>query len=302
MQLTLLLLTILNSSEDIMTFAGYLSEYSFAEILNFIRQGDKTGLLSILPDINLELSSTNSYYLWFQHGRIVGLAHKLNGRGLLDKIANLRYLPSVQIEQLRTQVDNLTQPLGLHLKSNELLTAEQLKFLFDSQSIVGVCKLCEISTGQFNFDPHILPAHAEMTGISLPAHEVGLLGLRMLKDWNGLSAKLPNPEHVLQRLSPEQPSFRLDTHELNLWKLADGKTPIKQLASQMKLPIESIRHISFRLIAFDVIHDLPAEVLQPALDPHMVMPELLPLRSAPVVSGSFLGNLMGFLKKKSAWK
>ncbi len=282
-----------------MTLAGYLSEYSLAEILNFVHEGSRTGLLSISADITPVATPINPHYLWFQNGRIVGVANGLDGQGLLRAISQRKLVPSDQIEQLRTQVDKLSQPLGLYLKSRGLLSAEQLKLLFNSQAIAVVCKLFEMNNGRFYFDPCILPFSAEMTGISLPAQEIGLLGLRVLKDWSNLAEKLPDPDYALQRWSSQLPSFRLDRHESQLWKLADGETALKKLMAPMDLSIDALQKIGFRLIAFGLVQEIPTEVIQPALNLDMAMPELVPIRpKAAAVSTSFLVNLMGFLKKK----
>jgi Domain of unknown function (DUF4388) len=276
-----------------MTLAGYLSEYSLAEILNFVHEGSRTGLLSISADLTPVATPLNPHYLWFQSGRIVAVA------GLLGAISQRKLIPSAQIEQLRTQVDKLSQPLGLYLKSRGLLNAEQLKLLFNSQAIAVVCKLFEMNNGRFYFDPCILPFSAEMTGISLPAQEIGLLGLRVLKDWSNLAQKLPDPDYALQRWSSQLPSFRLDRHEAQLWKLADGETALNKLTAPMSLSVDALQKIGFRLIAFGLVQEIPTEVVQPALDLDMAMPELVPIRpKAAAVSTSFLGNLMGFLKKK----
>lgn len=299
-----------------MTLTGYLSEYSLPEVFNFVHQGNRTGLLSISPDISPVELPIYSHYLWFETGRIVAVSTVLDGQGLLKSISQRKLIAAEKIEQLQTQVDKLHEPLGLYLKSSSLLTAEQLKLLFNSQVTATICKLFEMSNGRFHFDPCMLPYAAEMTGISLPAQEVGLLALRVLRDWNKLKDKLPDPNYALQRLSLELPSFRLDSHELMLWKLADGETPIGKFIAPMNLSLESIQKVGFRLITFGLVQEIPVEVLQPKIDREMVMPELIPIHQVKsdsdlvesnltparqaknTVSTSFLGNLMGFLKRK----
>jgi Domain of unknown function (DUF4388) len=299
-----------------MTLTGYLSEYSLAEVFNFIHQGNRTGLLSISTDIPPIEPPANPHYLWFQNGQIMAVSTGMDGQGLLKAISRRKLVAEEQLEQLRTQLEKIHQPLGLHLKSRDLLTADQIKLLFNSQVIAIACKLFELVNGRFNFDPCILPYNAEMTGISMPAQEVGLLGLRVLRDWTNLKDKLPDPNYALQRLSLQLPSFRLDSHELMLWKFADGETPLDRLIAPMNLSIESLQQVGFRLITFGLVQEIPVEVLQPKIDREMVMPELLPIHQAKIdldiaqsnptttlqvkntVSTSFLGNLMGFLKRK----
>jgi hypothetical protein len=280
-----------------MTLTGHLSEYSLAEVLNFVHQGNRTGLLSISTDITPVEPPTNPYYLWFQTGRIMAVSTRMDGQGLLKAISQRKLISAEQIEQLQTQVQKLYLPLGLHLKSHNLLTAEQLKLLFNSQTIAIVCKLFKLSDAHFNFDPCILPYNAEMTGISMQAQEIGLLGLRVLRNWDNLSKRLPDPQYAVQRLSLEEPLFKLDRNEMKLWKLADAETPLYKLAIAMNLSVEALQKVAYRLIIFGLVQEIPVEVLQPPIDRDMEIPELVPIHEVKnTVSTSFLGNLMSFLK------
>jgi Domain of unknown function (DUF4388) len=289
----------LKNTEVEMTLTGYLSEYSLPEVFNFVHQGNKTGLLSIFTDITPVEPPLNPHYLWFQSGRIIAVSTGTDGQGLLKAISQRKLVPDEYIEQLRTQVQKLQQPLGLHLKSRGLLTAEQLKLLFNSQSIAVVCKLFELNNGRFHFDPAILSENAEMTGISMPAQEIALLSLRGLRDWANLSNKLPDPQHAIQRLSSEEPGFIFNQKELQLWKLVNSETPLRNLTIAMSMSIESLQKTAYRLIVFGLVQEIPIDRSQQAIDLDMALPELVPIREVKnTVSTSFLGNLMGFLKKK----
>jgi Domain of unknown function (DUF4388) len=281
-----------------MTLAGYLSEYSLAEIFNFVQEGSRTGLLEISPDPNAITAPTEPRYVWFESGRVVAVTSGLDGKGLLVTIGQRKFMPPEQIESVTSQIHQLLQPLGIYLKSRGLLDAEQLKLLFNAQSIAAVCKLFELKNRQFKFDPDRAPINSEMTGISLPAHELGMLGLRALKDWSGLSPKLANPDYAIQKWSAQQPSFRLDRQELQLWKLADGETTLTQLAVKMDLPIESVQQTSFRLSSFRLVQEIPTEPT-PSVSAELAVPVLEPGFKNPPVSTSFLGNLKNFLKKGS---
>jgi hypothetical protein len=284
-----------------MTLAGYLSEYSLPEIFNFVHQGDRTGLLSMYPDYRASVCTNIYQNLWFENGRIVTLTSGLDGRELIDRIEQRKLFAQRQIEQVRLQLDKLPQPLGLYLKDRGLLDAEQLKLLFNAQVIAPTCKLFELKNGRFKFDPKIPINNAEMTGVSLSAQEMGLLGLRMLKDWSSLSPKLTDADYALQRLVSQPPSFRLDRHELELFKLADGETSLSKLSEKMGISIDIIKQISFRLSVFGLVQEVPIEPLQPAIDRQQVaIPVIINngQTTAPV-SASFLGNLRKFLKQGS---
>jgi Domain of unknown function (DUF4388) len=285
-----------------MSLAGYLSEYSLAEIFHFVQEGNKTGLLSIEPERGLARSLSDAYYLSFQSGRIVSVA---TGRGaehqsLLEIMQQRRWLSPEKVAGLKTQVGLLRQPLGTYLKSINLINTEQLTLLFNSQVIATTCKLFEIHHGQFKFDPQASLIYGQMTGLSLTAQEVALLGLRMLKDWSGLTAKLPAPEFALQRLS-SSPGLRLDTQEANVWNLSLGELPISKIAGKLGLDVSKVQQIGFRLSSIGLVHEVSVEPPQPPIDKMMDVPKPVCVGGGNAnvpVSASFLSNLMGFLKKK----
>ncbi len=211
-----------------------------------------------------------------------------------------RWIPAEQIAGLETQVDLLSQPLGTYLKSRNTVNSEQLTLLFNSQVIAATCKLFEIHHGQFKFDPQAPLAYGEMTGLSMTAKEIALLGLRMLKNWQGLANKLPIPESALQRLS-SNPSVRLDTPEFQVWNLALGEMSIAQMAAKLSMTPEKVCQIGFRLSSIGLVQEVSAEPQQPQLDRSKSAPKPIAVGggNAPAaISTSFLTNLMGFLKKK----
>ncbi|MCY7335694.1 MAG: DUF4388 domain-containing protein [Chamaesiphon sp.] len=71
-----------------MSLAVYLSEYSLAEIFNFIQAGDRTGLLSIESDRCLSRSMDNAYYISFQTGRIMSVSQQIQICGWILKSQN----------------------------------------------------------------------------------------------------------------------------------------------------------------------------------------------------------------------
>ena len=284
-----------------MSLAGYLSEYSLAEIFHFVQEGNKTGLLSIAPENTSGRSFSSGYHLAFQSGRIVSVTDATGAKhqSLLDMMQQRRWLSLEQVVGLKTRIASLDRPLGTYLKSIDVIDTEQLILVFNAQVIVTTCKLFEIHNGQFQFNPQAPLSYGEMTGLSRTATEIALLGLRMLKDWSGLTAKLPAPEFGLQRLS-SSPSVRLDTQESNVWNLARGELSISQIAEKLGLKIAKVQQLGFRLSSIGLVHEVSVEPPQP----------LIGLNEAPKpvcvgggnanlpVSASFLSNLMGFLKKK----
>jgi Domain of unknown function (DUF4388) len=126
-----------------MSLTGYLSEYSLAEIFNFVQDGNKTGLLSIESDRCLSRSLDNSYYISFQTGRIMSVihGHGLEYGGLLKMMEQRQWLSPEQLTGLSINVNKLGQPLGTYLKACNTLDSSQLRLLFDAQVVANICKL-----------------------------------------------------------------------------------------------------------------------------------------------------------------
>ena len=290
-----------------MSLTGYLSEYSLAEIFNFVQEGNKTGLLSIESDRCMSRSQDNAYYISFQTGRIMSVSNGYGTeyRGLLEMMEQRQWLSREQVTGLSINVNKLGQPLGTYLKSCNAIDTDQLRLLFDVQVVANICKLFgELHHGKFKFDPLAPSIYAEMTGISVTAREVSLIGLRMLRDWSSLSERLPAPESMLQRVSSTPPALRLDSQESKVWKLALGEMSIAKIAGELGLEIERVRQIGFRLCAIGLMREITI-VTPPPVVATTIDSRALPAPSSSgsghaqtPVSTSFLSKLMGFLTQK----
>ena len=289
-----------------MAITGYLAEFSLAEIFQFLEQGHKTGLLTIVADAQQRSPLTQGHYIWFRQGTVVAAANRSDGEGLADLINRRGWLGNRATSRLG-QSCSPGQPLGLHLKSQGILAADQLKLLFYTQVMKQVCALFSMEDGAFHFDAHASIPGSEMTGLSAPASEVALAGLRILKDWSALADKLPDANSALVSVIQGRPQLRLKALEWQVWEFTDGRTPIHEIAERLNLPIEKVRQISLRLILVGLMEELP-QLGEPALEP---MPDLMlePLPETTVeatpaggshqeVGHSFLQSLMGFLTTK----
>ncbi len=283
-----------------MSLAGYLSEYSLAEIFNFVQEGNKTGLLSIESDRCMSRSQDNAYYISFQTGRIMSVSNSYGTEycGLLKMMEQRQWLSREQVTGLSININKLGQPLGTYLKSCNAIDTDRLRLLFDAQVVANICKLFgEVHHGRFKFDPQAPLIYAEMTGISVTAREVSLIGLRMLRDWSSFGDKLPAPESALERGSSPTPALRLDAQESKVWKLALGQMSIAKIAAQSGLEIERVQQIGFRLCASGLVREIA--IVSPP-------PPVAPLASSSIgsnntpnpISTSFLSKLRGFLIKK----
>lgn len=281
-----------------MAITGYLAEFSLAEIFQLLEQGRKTGLLSICALAEAQPENRKNHYIWFTQGRIVGAANALDHQGLTGLISRRGWLGDRAASRL-AQVCSVDTPMGLCLKSQGVLQAEQLKLLFYTQVMRQVCALFELKDAWFQFDHKAPTPVSEMTGLSAPATEVTLAGLRALKEWDALQEKLPDPTSALVSIIEGKPGLKLNQVEWQVWEFTSGSMSLKAIAAQLHMPIEKIQQIAFRLIVIGLAEELPL-IDAPAADISTSSEEDSPISSesaeAAKVSNSFLENLVGFLK------
>ena len=227
-----------------MAITGSLSEFSLPELFQFLDQGQKTGILTIRDFKDAQTGKSILRHIWLHNGRVVAAGDRLDNRGLARLIEQRGWIN----EQIRPEVDRLVQanvPLGLNLKSMGILQPDQLKLLFSIQVLRQVCSLFQVETGQFRFDAKTDLPKAEMTGLSLPATETTLMGLRSLKEWKTLQSKLPEPNSTLFNLIAGQPSLRLDASETQVCHLRMVRSISKKWLRSFRFPLKKCAKLLF---------------------------------------------------------
>ncbi|MFM7424555.1 MAG: DUF4388 domain-containing protein [Elainella sp.] len=283
-----------------MSIKGRLSEFSLAEIFRMMEQSQRTGLLTIRAAHQSDQPLQN-FYIWFKLGRIVAAANRLDYRGLASLIHQREWLGE-QSKILLLQALQSEQPLGLHLKVRNALTAEQLKLLFYTQVMRQVCNIFRFPEGWFNFEAQTQLPLSEMTGLTAVPTEVTLEGLRALRDWSALAHKLPDPDSALITRQ-EQPQVHLNAIERQLRELAQGQQTLTEMAEALQQTIEKVQQIAFRLSLVGLVEEVPLVVTPTAdltrnLGSELAMPELANAANQQL-SQSFLQSLMGFLGSKT---
>lgn len=277
-----------------MAIQGYLSEFSLAEIFQLLEQGDKTGMLTIRGTASEREQAPKSHYIWFKTGRIVAAADRTDGEGLIELVTQRGWLGDRSAEKL-AEFCGSGVPLGSGLKSCGVLQVEQLKLLFFVQVMQQVCALFGLDDGVFTFESGAELPLREMTGLSKPATELTLVGLRALKNWSDLIEKLPAPTSTLISMTEGQPSLPLNPPEQQVWGLADGTISLNAIAEQLPLPLETVQKIAFRLIVSGLAEEIPL-VAAPPIAPE-TPPETPPEETeTSALSSSFLQNLTSFLR------
>jgi hypothetical protein len=281
-----------------MAITGCLTDFSLPEIFQLIEKGHKTGLLTVSA-----LPSTQTkplvHYIWVNQGRIVAAANRLDDQGLVSLIEQRQWVSDRVFDKLVHWCCPITEPLGLYLKQQGVLQAEHLKQLFQVQVLRQVCALFQLKDGQFKFDPKGRIPTREMTGLSVPATEVALVALRVLRNWDALADKLPDPNGGLASTIAGQPNYRLNAQEWQVWEYTKGTVSLNAIAQQLQLPVEKVQQIAFRLITVGlaeevplVIGSLPTQAVEP------LPAQLIEEDESQTVSQSLVHNLVDFLRSK----
>ncbi|MBD2774866.1 DUF4388 domain-containing protein [Iningainema tapete] len=292
-----------------MSLSSSFTDFSLAELFQLIDQGQKSGCLTVctLPDLHATGSKSQYFYIWFKGGRIVAAANRLNGHGLTDKIIQRGWVKQSAIDIL-TRISTST-PLGLHLKTQGILSAEQLNLLFASQ-LQQIRDLFEIQKGVFKLDSKATLPWQEMTGLSLKTTEVAMIALRALKNWKLLADLLPAPHFGIQSISGTKPQLKLNAFEWQVWEFANGSVDIQAIASQLNQPVHLVQQAAFRLMVIGLVQEvaLVKSTIESLKDYTMdwtsvnsLSREAEKLRQPETlkVSTAFLQNLVGFLRSKA---
>lgn len=282
-----------------MSITGSTTDFSLPEIFQFVEKGRKTGLLTLRASPQVQPNPLGSHYIWVHQGRVVAAANRLDDQGLVSLIEKHQWVSDRAFDKLVHWCCPIDVPLGLYMKQQGVLQAEQLKRLFQIQVLKQVCALFQLKDAEFKFEPKARIPARELTGLSVPATEVALVALRVLKNWNALANQLPDPNGGLVSTIAGQPHYRLDSLEWQVWEYTNGTVSLETIARQLLLPVEKVQQIAFRLMAIGlaeevplVVGTLPTEAIEPL--PAQLLEEV----DTHNISNSFVQNLVGFLRSK----
>jgi hypothetical protein len=289
-----------------MAITGNFTDFSLPELLHFLDQGKKTGLLQIqFLSEDANHSRKQVYYIWLHQGRVITAADTLDRNNLISMITQRGWISERVISRV-TQISSgsINSPLGIFLKSQGMLQSEQLKLLFNAQVLRPICSLFQIKDAQFTFDAIAVLPLSEMTGLSMSGTEVILMSLRSLKDWQALADKLPERTSGLSSLMAKKPQMHLTAQEWQVWEFVNGQISLQDIAQHLRISVETVQQIAFRLIVvglteenFLVASSPTSQMPEP--NPTVKVAEMVPESTEkPSVSQSFLKNLVGFLRSK----
>ncbi|HBL10940.1 MAG TPA: hypothetical protein DD379_05950 [Cyanobacteria bacterium UBA11162] len=282
-----------------MCIAGSLTDFSLPEICRLLTQGHHTGLLTLHTDSSSQPTKSNVDYIWVHQGHIVAITNRLEGQGLAKLLIKNHWIDECQLTKL-VKLCPRNQPLGLWLKQKGILTANQLKFLFQVQALQPIYALFQVQAGYFKFEHNVPIPITELTGLRLSLTISTLMGLRTLPNWGALADKLPASNSGLVSIISGQPPYRLDPLEWQIWEYTKGTVSLLAIAKQLRLPLTQVRQIAFRLIAVGLAEEVPLMADSPRTQTVDPLPKLLGKEAEKRhLSHSFLQNLAGFLAAKS---
>lgn len=244
-----------------MSIVRSLKSSTLTELFKLIEDESKSGRLIIETPISHSTAKrAGIYYVWFKEGSLIAISDCLNRKGLINLIAGRGWLSPLIVSRLRTLCPT-NEPLGIYLRRMKLLTKERLSFVFQLQ-LHQVYQLFQLTSGRFRFDDFaempdriLTVPWLEMTGHQIKTTEVVMYALRLMDHGKKPSEHLPESNLALQRKS-ERPHLRLTTLERTLWKFADGKTSLIEIAQLINQPIQIVKITAFRLLAVGLVNDV----------------------------------------------
>ncbi|MEM7557367.1 MAG: DUF4388 domain-containing protein [Cyanobacteria bacterium P01_A01_bin.84] len=292
-----------------MSLSSSFNDFSLAELFKLIEERRRSGCLTVctLPDIKIQQSKSRYFYLWFHRGRFVTATNNLRSKSLATSMARQGYAsPAVIDEIIAKQSGN--KPLGLYLKTEGVIGAEQLNVLFANQ-LRHVRNLFEIQKGVFKFDSKANLPWNEMTGLSVGAIQVAIMALRVLKRWEIMSDVLPHHESAIADITDNKTHLHLNAFERQVWEFANGCISLNDVATELKQPILLIQGAAYRLMLANLVEEIPMVRITPgyktgaeidhwnpksidSISPSEKLKDIRP----QTLNSSFLQNLVGFLR------
>ncbi len=249
-----------------MKIEGYLSEFSLGELFRFLKQGQKTGCLSIVPADGPESATRENktarnsheesgHFIFFQRGDIAAASNSIDGDSLTKLMEKRGLLREDAIKKTMPLWPGVT-PLGLWLKANGVIDVEDLRLLFKQQVLTPIPRLFALKEGWFTFDDRQPLPYQEMTGWSASPMEIALAGLRMLREWEPLLDKLPLPSSTIMSTIAGKPSYRLSPAEWQVWEHVNGHLSIEEIAKSLNQSVLEVQKVCFRFMVIGIVEEV----------------------------------------------
>ena len=241
-----------------MSIIRSIDSFSLPELFKLIGNNSRSGRAIVETPISQATTKRGGiYYIWFQNGYLIAISNSLNQKGLIELIAQRKWLNQAIVSRLR-KLCPTGVPLGAYLERMKLLNKEQLNLVFQLQ-LYRVYRLFQLTDGRLRFDDFselqdriLTVPWLEMTGHRIEARIASMNALRLMENSPSLSDRLPAPNQILTRLARE-PRLKLTTIERRVWDLADSKTCLWEMSEIILRPLQEIQAAAFRLITVGLL-------------------------------------------------
>src|SRR5690606_34889417 len=210
-----------------MAIRGSLREPSFADVLQLLAMGRKTGCLSVT-------NRGQFGQIYFEEGRI-SFATIVNRRDRLgDILVKSRVITAEQLNEAVAAQDSLRDVrLGEILVSRGLLSRDELQRHVRTQIEEAVYHLFTWKDGTFNFEPDLFPDDQDML-VSISPESLLLEGARRVDEWTLIAQKVPGMDTIfaLDKTHLTESGAELTPEQQTILSLVDGRRDVQALVDE----------------------------------------------------------------------
>jgi hypothetical protein len=205
------------------TFKGRITPLNLTEILRFLKESGKTGLLGAERE-----DGCRSLYV--RRGRVIAAESSLPGESLVALLLEAGRIDPERAEECRARVRGGARP-GRALAEGGLIRPSDLYEWTERRVRLVAARMLSLPTGSFAFEEGAIPP-VEWMLVDLDILEVVLGALRDLEDDALLSAHLPAPETVVEpcTFSEGGEAPPLVSHERYVLSLVNARRTVGEIA------------------------------------------------------------------------
>jgi uncharacterized protein DUF4388 len=231
-------------------FGGRLRALSVADVLNFVRALNRTGLLSFSSDgvrVGLHLSE----------GRVVHASSSRESDRLTDLLVRWGILSPAQHEETIRRAA-AGERIGKALVASGAVTPRGLMEARARQVKQIALSLFDWTSGEFVLLEDERPPDGSVL-VDLPALDLIVEGIRSLRTPALFRERLPSPDWIFEALPHEDRKIvvTLEPHEESILRLVDGSRTVSSLTALAEFPdLETLR-VLFLLVSIGFVKIKP---------------------------------------------
>lgn len=239
-----------------MALAGSLTDFGLPDVMEFISQGKKTGVLTV--------KGTNaSGTIGFEKGEVVGASFEKESRhrSLTDYLSKSGQIPPEKLAKIASMASSTGRSVEEVLIKGGYLTEEALQetIRFKIQEVVD--EIFSWKQGTYSFDPDSKIYTKSKINVTVNTEFLIMESLRRQDEWPKIAESLPQNDVILVKKGEPLPSINLTPDEEKLLSLIDGKITVKELIEKGGLGRFTSAHALYRFTQFGLIEKAPKTIL-----------------------------------------